>query len=87
MGSWGKREEDALTELNVTDSVRLRFKEPNICESTPGVRSFSGFVDLDEDLHLFFWLFEARKDPETAPITLWLNGGPGSDSLIGVFNG
>jgi len=82
-----KRAEDRLTELNVTDTVRLRFKEPNICETTQGVRSYSGYVDLDEGLHLFFWFFEARNEAETAPITLWLNGGPGSDSLIGLLNG
>ncbi|KZF19851.1 putative carboxypeptidase S1 [Xylona heveae TC161] len=81
---------------NITDyktiksptGVTIRYKEPGkagVCETTPGVNSYSGYVDLADDIHTFFWFFEARHSPQTAPVTLWLNGGPGSDSLIGLF--
>lgn len=56
------------------NGVKLRYKEPGkegICETTPGVNSYSGYIDLAEDLHTFFWFFEARKNADTAPITLW----------------
>ncbi|KAI2625042.1 peptidase [Hypoxylon sp. NC1633] len=68
--------------------VTIRYKEPGlegVCETTPGVNSYSGYVDLDNNTHMFFWFFEARHNPDQAPLTLWLNGGPGSDSMIGLF--
>ncbi|KAI1742621.1 Alpha/Beta hydrolase protein [Xylaria scruposa] len=68
--------------------VQIRYKEPGksgVCETTPGVNSYSGYVDLDEKTHMFFWFFESRNNPNESPITLWLNGGPGSDSMIGLF--
>lgn len=68
-------------------NAAVRYKSANICETTAGVNSYSGYVDLDDHSHLFFWFFEARQSPETAPITLWLNGGPGTDSLLGLFTG
>ncbi|KNG81454.1 carboxypeptidase S1 [Aspergillus nomiae NRRL 13137] len=74
--------------LTTANNVTIRYKEPGkegVCETTPGVKSYSGYVDTSPESHTFFWFFEARHNPETAPITLWLNGGPGSDSLIGLF--
>lgn len=76
--------------IKTANNVTIRYKEPGkegVCETTPGVNSYAGYVDLSPTEHTFFWFFEARHDPENAPITLWLNGGPGSDSLIGLFEG
>ncbi|PQE12758.1 carboxypeptidase S1 protein [Rutstroemia sp. NJR-2017a BBW] len=86
--------------LTTPQNVTIRYKEPGkegVCETTPGVNSYSGYIDLDasevnrtvltsfSNSHTFFWFFEARHNPQYAPITLWLNGGPGSDSMIGLF--
>lgn len=77
-----------VTTIQSPNGITIRYKEPGlsgVCETTPGVNSYSGYVDLAPDVHVFFYFFEARKDPASAPITAWLNGGPGSDSMIGLF--
>lgn len=71
--------------------------QPGICETTPGVRSYSGYVHLPPGtlndvgvsqkypINTFFWFFEARHDPKNAPLSIWMNGGPGSSSMIGLM--
>jgi carboxypeptidase D len=58
--------------------IPVRYKEvpTGICETDPSVKSYSGYVDVAEDQHIFFWFFEARnQDPKHAPLTVWINGG------------
>ncbi|KAF5343788.1 hypothetical protein D9757_007134 [Collybiopsis confluens] len=56
-----------------------------VCETTPGVFSASGYGDLTSTESIFFWYFAARNNNDTAPLSLWFNGGPGSSSMIGLF--
>lgn len=64
----------------------IRYKEPGLCDTVEGVRLYSGYLDIAENKHLFFWFFESKHAPFVDPTTIWLNGGPGSDSLYGLFD-
>eukprot|EP01125_Pyxidicula_operculata_P016417 TRINITY_DN5648_c0_g1_i1.p1 TRINITY_DN5648_c0_g1~~TRINITY_DN5648_c0_g1_i1.p1 ORF type:complete len:454 (-),score=97.58 TRINITY_DN5648_c0_g1_i1:85-1446(-) len=50
--------------------------------------SHSGFLTVDSkaNSNTFFWFFKAEQYPETAPIGVWLQGGPGVSSLLAVFS-
>ncbi|EIW52048.1 alpha/beta-hydrolase [Trametes versicolor FP-101664 SS1] len=70
----------------VVPDAKLRFvRNSGVCETTPGVEQLSGYLDVGTNMSMWFWFFEARHNPETAPFTLWLNGGPGCSSMIGLF--
>ncbi|KAG8713828.1 hypothetical protein FRC08_012751 [Ceratobasidium sp. 394] len=64
----------------------LRYVENSgVCETTAGVYQASGYADLTSSQSIWFWFFAARSNPDTAPLAIWLNGGPGSSSMIGLF--
>lgn len=85
------------TDSRFNNGVKISYKEPGICETTSGVKSFSGYVQLPANtlsdlgvddpytINTFFWFFESRKDPVNSPLSIWMNGGPGSSSMIGLL--
>jgi hypothetical protein len=83
--------------------VFVTYKEPSneICRTTnPKQKQYAGHIHLpprilapiqqDYPINTFFWFFEARENPQDAPLTIWLNGGPGiyalSNPKIGCLN-
>ncbi|KAL8907385.1 MAG: hypothetical protein Q9207_001435 [Kuettlingeria erythrocarpa] len=60
-------------------------KNSGICETTPGVNQYSGYLSVGTNMNMWFWFFEARSNPTTAPLATWFNGGPGCSSMIGLF--
>lgn len=49
--------------------------------------SYCGFLTVNKtyNSNLFFWFFPAEIQSSTAPVVVWLQGGPGSSSLMGLF--
>lgn len=66
--------------------VKLEYvTNSGICETTKGVNQYSGYLSVGTGMNMWFWFFEARNNPTTAPLATWFNGGPGCSSMIGLF--
>ncbi|KAJ7145401.1 serine carboxypeptidase [Mycena crocata] len=67
----------------VLESDKFRIVTPKLCERS--VKQYSGYFNIANDKHIFFWFFESRSSPSTDPLVLWLNGGPGDSSATGLL--
>ncbi|KAJ7275093.1 Alpha/Beta hydrolase protein [Mycena rebaudengoi] len=67
----------------IIENDKARIVVPRLCD--PAVKQYSGYFNIAKDKHLFFWFFESRSSPSTDPLVLWLNGGPGDSSNVGLL--
>jgi len=67
-------------------------KGEGLCDKT--VAQHHGYFNVDKldkkatkgKKNYFYWLFEAKKDPENAPTIMWLTGGPGCSSMLALLS-
>ncbi|XP_073977709.1 venom serine carboxypeptidase-like [Rhodnius prolixus] len=65
-----------------------RAKQAALVEPFYGnITSYSGFLTVNKEYNsnMYFWFFPAEIDSDSAPVVLWLQGGPGTPSLFGLF--
>ena len=89
-----------LTQINPSSlpGAGISYKRvTDVCETTPGVNSYSGFVTLPattlvnaglwdpsipRSLNTYFYYVQARHTkPKDAPLAIWIGGGPGDASF------
>lgn len=82
----------------INPNITIAYKSPTAGTCTTvftSQKQYTGYIGLppytlapiqqNYSINTFFWFVEARNSPETAPLTIWLSGGPGSSSMIGLF--
>ena len=48
-------------------------------------RLMISYLDVGDGRDLFFYFFESRSKPSEDPVVMWINGGPGCSSALGLF--
>ena len=82
---------DALGRRQLTPLLRagLDVVAPSKVGPLPGINatSYSGYFEVNATSHssLFFWYWPALSGNASAPLLIWLQGGPGSSSLFGML--
>jgi vitellogenic carboxypeptidase-like protein len=70
--------------LDTPDQGQKATKVSGIGNST----SYNGYatVNVEDNSNIFFWFFPAQNGNQSAPILMWLQGGPGGSSMFGLFS-
>lgn len=75
-----------LIKAGVLEHAKSRSKVGRIGADNE-VPSYAGYITVNPEFNsnLFFWFVPSLTNPKHAPVVLWLQGGPGTSSLMGFF--
>ena len=54
-------------------------------DKLPKFDMYSGYLNITSTKALHYWYVESQSNPDTDPVVLWLNGGPGCSSMEGFM--
>jgi len=63
------------------DDITDRFKVGKLPWMSSEIKSYAGLLPIRNVSQMFFWYFPKASDK----LIIWLQGGPGSSSMIGLF--
>ena len=74
-----------LSLKNISEIINSQ-ENPDVVKDLPGYpykgRMYSGYLSVSDPLKHYHYMFvEAQRESTTAPLILWLNGGPGCSSM------
>jgi cathepsin A (carboxypeptidase C) len=65
------------------DEADIMFQLPD-CDPFP-YNAYSGYLKVTDTKSLHYVFVSSQDDPQTDPLVIWFNGGPGCSSLLAFF--
>ena len=75
----------AMMAMSVRSESNLLKGSPPGMDEDQCFKSYGGYLPVGNSKFLYHMYMEATSEPETKPVVLWLNGGPGCSSFGGLY--